>query len=86
MEEWWLDPWRGGEEACSSRHEVGEEAATMEWGERGHGHSDGDKAVCVGRARSSDAERGATSLYFIRWETPYVGRWPAQLARRIIIE
>ena len=33
QKEGWLDPWRGGEETCSSHHGVGG-AATMEWGER----------------------------------------------------
>jgi len=33
VEEGWLDPWRGGEEVCSSHHGVGG-AAAMEWGER----------------------------------------------------
>jgi hypothetical protein len=54
VEEEWLDPWRGGEEACLSCHGVG--AAAVEWEERGRGHNGGEEEVCGGGARSSDAE------------------------------
>ena len=55
VEEGWLDPWRGGEEACSGCHGVGGRAAAMEWEREGHGHSDGEEVVCGGGALSSDA-------------------------------